>query len=98
MNDNRKDQRRLDFYNFFQWTSYYDTAPLVKTLEKHVNLGKLKPGAAAPRLILTATNIGAGELEIFDGHKIRIRQRQEMGYQAAATAIMDANPDKHSGA
>ena len=65
-------QPRYDFYNFFRWTSYYNTAPLVETLEKQVDFGKLRPGTRAPRLILTATNIDTGKLEIFDSHKMQI--------------------------
>lgn len=63
---------RYDFYNFFNWTSFYDTAPLVETLERRVDFGKLKPGAKAPRLILTATNVCSGELETFDSHTMQI--------------------------
>ncbi len=63
---------RNDFYNFFNWTSFYDTSPLVETLERRVDFGKLKPGSGAPRLILTATNVCTGELETFDSHVMQI--------------------------
>ena len=94
---------RYDFFNFFHWTSYYNTAPLVETLEKHVDFGKLKPGTKAPRLILTATNIGTGKLEIFDSHRMQITPHHVLasgslppGFPATkATAPPDSDGTEH---
>jgi predicted acylesterase/phospholipase RssA len=64
---------RLDYFNFWHWTSLYETGPLRLTLEKHVSFDKLRPenfarppGQRAPRLILTATNLVSGKLDRFD--------------------------------
>lgn len=62
---------RLDVHNFLGWTSFYDTSPLLDTLERHVDFSRLGPESLAsnpktPRLILTATNLQTGQLEKFD--------------------------------
>jgi NTE family protein len=64
---------RVDYLNSFSWTSFYDTYPLLRTLEKHVDFDKLTPAnfrkdpsQRAPRLILTATNLYSGRLDQFD--------------------------------
>ncbi len=64
---------RLDYLNLWRWTSFYETSPLRLTLERHVDFEKLRPenfarppGARAPRLILTATNLATGKLDRFD--------------------------------
>ena len=70
---------RIDYLNILGWTSFYDTDPLEKTLEKHVDFGKLGPAnfelesrTPAPRLILTATNLLTGRLEKFDSKEMQI--------------------------
>lgn len=70
---------RTDYWNAMQWTSFYDTSPLIATLESHVDFGKLKPQFAdaapaiqTPRLILTATNLFTGSLEQFDSSEMPI--------------------------
>ncbi len=47
-------------------TSLYDTAPLLKTLARLVDVDALADPAAEPRLILTATKIKTSELTVFD--------------------------------
>jgi predicted acylesterase/phospholipase RssA len=61
------------------WTRFYDAAPLISTLAKHVDFGKLgpvnfkqPPAAQAPRLILTATNLASGLLDKFDSKQMQI--------------------------
>jgi predicted acylesterase/phospholipase RssA len=66
-------QPRMDYYNLWQWRSFYDNTPFIKTLEKHIDFDQLRPGAQAPRLILTATNIRSGNLDVFDSRIMRIR-------------------------
>jgi predicted acylesterase/phospholipase RssA len=70
---------RTDYLNMLNWTSFYDTQPLRQTLERHVDFGKLgpanldlEPGARAPRLILTATNLRSGRLQSFDSKQMQI--------------------------
>jgi predicted acylesterase/phospholipase RssA len=63
---------RTDYWDFIRWTSFYDTSPLVSTLEKHVDFNKLNPDSDAPRLIMTATNIYTGRLEHFDSDVMQI--------------------------
>jgi len=69
---------RTDYFDYVHWTSFYDTSPLLKTLETHIDFGKLQPDCQAPaethapRLILTATNIFTGKLETFDSMEMQI--------------------------
>ena len=70
---------RTDYLNVFNWTSFYDTQPLRRTLERHVDFDKLRPGefraraaARAPRVILTATNLRTGKLDRFDSKQMQI--------------------------
>ncbi|MEM6263486.1 MAG: patatin-like phospholipase family protein [Bacteroidota bacterium] len=55
---------RQDYWNFTNWTSYYDTRPLAGTLSQVINYDKLNSGN--PRLILSATNIESGDIAYFD--------------------------------
>lgn len=52
-------------------THYFDTKRLYSTLEKLIDLDKLNDNKS-PHLIITATNIETGELEIFDNRKMDI--------------------------
>jgi NTE family protein len=63
---------RTDYWDFTRWTSFYDTIPLINTLEKHIDFNKLNPDGGAPRLIMTATNIFTGKLEHFDSKAMQI--------------------------
>jgi predicted acylesterase/phospholipase RssA len=70
---------RTDYLNLWHWTSFYDTALLRGTLEKHVDFEKLRPenftrppAERAPRLILTATNLVTGRLDRFDSHAMKL--------------------------
>jgi predicted acylesterase/phospholipase RssA len=70
---------RTDYWNVLRWTGFYDTSPLVKTLDRHVDFARLgpqnfamEPQARAPRLILTATNVVSGQLERFDSKEMQI--------------------------
>ena len=57
---------RLDFFAMPSWTSLYDTAPLRGTLSELIDLDALADMMARPRLLLTATDIEAGEITPFD--------------------------------
>ena len=70
---------RTDYLYMQGWTSFYNTAPLLATLAKHVDFSKLgprnfnePPAARAPRLILTATNLASGLLDKFDSAEMQI--------------------------
>jgi NTE family protein len=65
-------QLRTDYFDLMHWTSFYDTTPLLRTLEKYIDFNKLKPGTDAPRLILTAVNVFTGKLEKFDSAEMQI--------------------------
>jgi predicted acylesterase/phospholipase RssA len=57
---------RTDVWTAAGWTSLYSTEPLRRTLEDLVDLEALKDAAARPRLLVTATDIEAGQIEAFD--------------------------------
>jgi len=57
---------RTDYFDFANWTSLYDNAPLRRTIDKLVDMRALADPAARPRLILSATDIGGGQIEYFD--------------------------------
>jgi predicted acylesterase/phospholipase RssA len=70
---------RVDYFNLWHWTSFYETSPLRATLAKHVNFEKLRPenftrprAEQAPRLILTATNLASGRLDRFDSRYMQL--------------------------
>jgi len=56
---------RLDFFALASWTNIYDTGPLRHTLEQLVNLDALADPSATPKLLVTATNVEAGQIEYF---------------------------------
>jgi predicted acylesterase/phospholipase RssA len=57
---------RTDLWAALSWTSYYSTEPLKRTLEGLVDLEALADPAARPRLLVTATDVEAGEICAFD--------------------------------
>ena len=57
---------RRDLYAFPFWTSLYDTEPLRATLSDLIDLDALADRSARPHLLLTATDIEAGEIKAFD--------------------------------
>ena len=62
-----------DYFDPIKWTYMYDHSPLVKTLEKYIDYGKLQPGGNPnTRLILTAVNILTAEPLTFDSSKQQI--------------------------
>lgn len=56
---------RLDYFALPSWTSFYDTAPLRHTLEQLVDLEALADANAVPGLLVTATDVEAGQIEHF---------------------------------
>lgn len=57
---------RTDLWAAAGWTSLYSTAPLKRTLARFVDEAALADPAARPRLLLTATDVEAGQIEPFD--------------------------------
>lgn len=57
---------RLDLFAFPFWTSIYETEPLRATLTDLIDLTALADRSARPHLLLTATDIAAGEIKAFD--------------------------------
>ena len=56
---------RMDVLDMAGWTSLYDTAPLRRTLAELVDLDALADPKATPALLVTATDVAAGEIEVF---------------------------------
>jgi NTE family protein len=56
---------RNDYFNFLNWTYFYDTAPLRRTLEELVDLEALANKAALPRLLVSATDLHEGQIVYF---------------------------------
>ena len=56
---------RLDYYAFLAWTNIYDTGPLRQTLTQLVDLKALADPEASPSLLISATDVEAGQIEYF---------------------------------
>jgi NTE family protein len=56
---------RYDYYALPVWTNIYDTAPLRETLSQLVDLKALADPEAKPGLLVSATDVEAGEIEYF---------------------------------
>src|ERR1700730_11130655 len=56
---------RLDYYALPAWTNIYDTEPLRRTLSQLVDLKALADPKAAPGLLVSATDVEAGEIAYF---------------------------------
>lgn len=57
---------RRDLWNYFNWTNFYDTEPMLGTLAKHVDFVALN--ASATSFIVTAVDVCSGELIRFRNH------------------------------
>src|SRR5215218_2312907 len=72
-----------DYFDPTKWTYMYDHSPLVKTLEKYIDYGKLQPGGNPnTRLILTAVNILTAEPLTFDSSKQQITPKHILATSA----------------
>jgi predicted acylesterase/phospholipase RssA len=56
---------RLDYFSLPTWTNIYDTAPLRQTLAHLVDLDALADQNASPGLLVSATDVEAGQIEYF---------------------------------
>jgi NTE family protein len=59
---------RSDFLRVANWTSYYNTAPLRRTLERHVDFAALN--ASETYFIVTAVDVVSGELKRFSNRTL----------------------------
>jgi predicted acylesterase/phospholipase RssA len=57
---------RRDIWNFFNWTNFYDTDPMLGTLKKHVDFVSLN--ASETSFVVTAVDLSSGELIRFRNH------------------------------
>jgi len=57
---------RGNWLDLGRWNALYDTSPLARTLDKHVDFQRLTDPELRPRLLLTATNLDTGAGEVFD--------------------------------
>jgi predicted acylesterase/phospholipase RssA len=57
---------RRDIWTFLDWTNFYDTQPMLKTLKEHVDFDLLNASATA--FVITAVNRSSGELIRFRNH------------------------------
>lgn len=55
---------RIDYFRMSKWTSFYDTSPLQRTVQKYVDFGRI--AASDIQLILTATDVKTGQRKVFD--------------------------------
>jgi NTE family protein len=56
---------RFDYYALPGWTNIYDTTPLRETLSQLIDLKALADPEAMPGLLVSATDVEAGEIEYF---------------------------------
>ena len=57
---------RGDVWNFFGWTNFYETHPMLGTLKEHVNFDLLNGSAIS--FVVTAVDVSSGELIRFRNH------------------------------
>jgi NTE family protein len=60
---------RLDLFALASWTNIYNTEPLRQTLAQLVDLDALADPKSTPELLVTATNLEAGQIECFDSRE-----------------------------
>jgi NTE family protein len=68
---------RQDFWNFFSWTNFYDTDPMLGTLKKHVDFDALNGSTTA--FVVTAVDVSSGELIRFRNHPHKTEAKIEIG-------------------
>ena len=78
-----------NFFAPFKNTHFYNTKPLYKTLNEVIDFDKLN-SKTAPKTILTATNIGTGQLDVFTNYSSG--QRLEVEHVVASGSIPPAFP------
>jgi len=59
---------RFDLVGFGTWTAYYNTRPLLRTLNRHVDFAAINRSETT--LVITAVNVESGELKRFCNHRL----------------------------
>ena len=67
---------RRDLWNFFDWTNFYDTDPMLGTLAKHVDFASLNASGTA--FVVTAVDVATGELTRFRNHPHKDEPKTEI--------------------
>ena len=60
---------RLDYLNWLNWTYFYETEPLKRTLRDLVDLDRLQQRDAEPLLLVSATDVEKGQIKYFDSQE-----------------------------
>jgi NTE family protein len=83
---------RPDVWSFFGWTNFYDTHPMLKTLEDHVDFDSLNASETA--FVITAVNRSSGELVRFRKHpyKEEAKTKIEPSHVLASGSLPPAFP------
>jgi len=83
---------RPDVWSFLDWTNFYDTHPMLKTLEDHVDFDSLNASETA--FVITAVNRSSGELVRFRNHpyKEEAKTRIEPSHVLASGSLPPAFP------
>jgi len=68
---------RRDVWNFFNWKNFYDTEPMLETLNKHVDFAALNGSSTV--FVITAVDVSSGELIRFRNHPNKTEARTEIG-------------------
>jgi predicted acylesterase/phospholipase RssA len=56
---------RLDYFDWYKWTYFYETVPLRDTLKQLVDLDSLPNRNATPALLVSATDLEDGQIRYF---------------------------------
>ena len=80
---------RADVMQFAKWTSYYDTRPLIATLERHIDFDALN--ASGTKFSIAAVNIKTGKLTRFRNYAVTETEAKKDAIKArfASKAIPD---------
>jgi NTE family protein len=67
---------RRDVWNALNWTSYYDTDPMLGTLAKYIDFAALN--SSATMFVVTAVDVATGELTRFRNHPAQDEKKTEI--------------------
>ena len=86
---------RRDVWNALNWTSYYDTDPMLGTLGKHVDFTALNASATA--FVVTAVDVATGELKRFRNHPRKTEPKTEIAPRhVLASGSLPAAVSRHT--
>jgi predicted acylesterase/phospholipase RssA len=67
---------RYDYWDVLSWTNFYDTSPMLQTLQNYVDFAALNASPTA--FVVTAVDLSSGELTRFRNHPREGEQRVEI--------------------